>query len=315
MPVDTRALVALSDLVARPSSAGSPRPPASGPRPSRSPALTRRRVAGLAAASVAAGLVCGVLVPADAAAPTRPTAAPRAAVSPTAVSPAVLLGSTPSPFAVRTATKPAVAKPAPKPATKTPTQAATKAAPGTATSAAVTPRTVAGPPLVADPRPPRAGALRTLRGVAPVVAGGSAAYVPTRPLPARSGTGRRIVYSERAAHLWVVGDDGTVLRDYPVTGRVGRPKPGVYHVYSKSTVAINPGEKLRFEYMVRFAVGLTGARIGFHTIPRYYDGVPIQKESQLGRAIGAGGCVRQSRADAVWLYAWSRVGDTVVVRL
>ncbi|MDA8436821.1 MAG: L,D-transpeptidase, partial [Actinomycetales bacterium] len=151
-----------------------------------------------------------------------------------------------------------------------------------------------------DPPVPRAG------GPAP-------AYVPTRPLPARSGTGRRIVYAERAAHLWVVGADGAVLRDYPVTGRAGRPKPGVYHVYSKSTVAVNPGEKLRFEYMVRFAVGVTGARIGFHTIPRYYDGVPIQSESQLGRAIGAGGCVRQSRADARWLYGWSRVGDTVVV--
>ena len=72
-------------------------------------------------------------------------------------------------------------------------------------------------------------------------------------------------------------------------------------------------ERLRFEYMVRFAVGATGARIGFHTIPRYADGVPIQSESQLGRAIGAGGCVRQSRADARWLYGWSRVGDTVVV--
>jgi hypothetical protein len=170
---------------------------------------------------------------------------------------------------------------------------------------------------VADPLPARAGSAVALGRVAPTgtTVVGAPAYVPTRALPAHSGTGRRIVYSEGAAHLWVVGADGVVVRDYPVTGRVGRPKSGVYHVYSKSTVAINPGEKLRFEYMVRFAVGITGARIGFHTIPRYYDGVPIQKESQLGRAIGAGGCVRQSRADAVWLYRWSRVGDTVVVRL
>ena len=323
MPVDTRALVALSDLAARPSSAPSTPSPSAGPRPSRSRSLTRRRVAGLAAASVGAGLVCGVLVPADAAAPPRAVVAAHRA----AAVPAVLLGSTPSPFAARAATtkaksaaKPVVAKPATKAAAKpATTRARTTSKPATAASSAVAtkPRTAARPVLVvADPRPPRAGALRT-RGVAPapVLAGGSAAYVPTRPLPARSGTGRRIVYSERAAHLWVVGDDGTVVRDYPVTGRVGRPKPGTYHVYSKSTVAINPGEKLRFEYMVRFAVGLTGARIGFHTIPRYYDGHPIQQESQLGRAIGAGGCVRQSRADAVWLYAWSRVGDTVVVRL
>jgi hypothetical protein len=104
-----------------------------------------------------------------------------------------------------------------------------------------------------------------------------------------------------------------VLRDYKVTGRVDRPRPGVYHVYSKSPTAVNPGERLTFDLMVRFAYGVTGARIGFHTIPRYYDGRPIQAEKDLGRAIGMGGCVRQSRADAQWLYAWSRVGDTVVV--
>jgi len=104
-----------------------------------------------------------------------------------------------------------------------------------------------------------------------------------------------------------------VLRDYAVTGRAGRPRPSVYHVYSKSPTATNPGERLRFDLMVRFAYGLTGARIGFHTIPRSYTGVAIQSEKQLGRAVGAGGCVRQARADAEWLYAWSKVGDTVVV--
>jgi hypothetical protein len=335
VPVDTRALVALSDLAARRPSADAPTPPDRGPRVQRSRALGRRRVTGLAVASVGAGLVCGLVVPADAAVPSRPTAEIRHTGTTTAP-PAVLLGATPSPFATVTRTRTAAAKPvaAPKAAPKAAPEVAPKAAPQAASTAvpkaaalkpaaaakaavATRPGSGARAPIVADPRPPRAGALRTPRGAASaaVVAGGSTAYVPTRPLPARSGAGRRIVYSERAAHLWVVGDDGTVLRDYPVTGRVGRPKPGTYHVYSKSTIAINPGQKLRFEYMVRFAVGVTGARIGFHTIPRYYDGVPIQKESQLGRAIGAGGCVRQSRADAVWLYGWSRVGDTVVVRL
>jgi len=179
-----------------------------------------------------------------------------------------------------------------------------------------TPTVAAAATAVARPvAPARSTTSRVVAAAALLVgvAGSPSTYVPSRPLPARSGAGRRIVYAETAAHLWVVGDDGAVLRDYAVTGRVGRPKPSVYHVYSKSTVATNPGEKLRFEYMVRFAVGLTGARIGFHTIPRYVGGAPIQSESQLGRAIGSGGCVRQSRADAVWLYGWSRVGDEVVV--
>jgi hypothetical protein len=314
VPVDTRALVALSDLAAR------IRPVGTAPSAAPASVVARRRIGGLAVASVAAGLVCGLVVPVDTA--TTAAAAPASHRASAPAAPAVLLVGTPSPFAAVPArrvpaTKPSVtpaAKPAVRPATK-PATAAKPAAVATKPRVASRPGTLLVP--AADPLPARAGSAVALRRVAPTgtTAVGAPAYVPTRALPAHSGTGRRIVYSERAAHLWVVGADGVVVRDYPVTGRVGRPKPGVYHVYSKSTVAINPGEKLRFEYMIRFAVGITGARIGFHTIPRYYDGVPIQKESQLGRAIGAGGCVRQSRADAVWLYRWSHVGDTVIVRL
>jgi len=323
VPLDTDALVALSDLAARPSGgrrsrAGGAAP--SGPtaprgdqgdqgesRPRSGPAvppvdvLVRRRVAMLAAGSAIAGLALGVLLPAPGSATTvRTAAAPhRSAV---VAAPALLLAASASPFAavpVRAATTTAHT------ATRSPA-GAPRTTPPVSGAAAAPARTVA---------PARSTTSRVLAAAAPLVGavGPSSPYVPTRPLPARSGAGRRIVYAETAAHLWVVGDDGAVVRDYAVTGRVGRPKPSVYHVYSKSTVATNPGEKLRFEYMVRFAVGLTGARIGFHTIPRYVGGAPIQSESQLGRAIGSGGCVRQSRADAVWLYGWSRVGDEVVV--
>jgi hypothetical protein len=325
VPVDTRALVALSDLAAH------VRPVGTAPSAAPAAVVARRRVGGLAVASVAAGLVCGLVVPVDTA--TTAAAVPASHRVSAAAAPAVLLVGTPSPFAAvparrAPATKPS-ATPSVTPAAKQAVTPATKpVTPATKPATAAKPAAVATKPRVAsrtgtvlapvaDPLPARAGSAVALRRVAPTgtTAAGAPAYVPTRALPAHSGTGRRIVYSERAAHLWVVGADGVVVRDYPVTGRVGRPKPGVYRVYSKSTVAINLGEKLRFEYMVRFAVGITGARIGFHTIPRYYDGVPIQRESQLGRAIGAGGCVRQSRADAVWLYRWSHVGDTVVVRL
>ena len=326
MPLDTDALVALSDLAARPSGARPSgaggavpsRPPAprrdgddpaesrprSGPAVAPAAAIFRRRVALLAAGSAIAGLVLGVLLPAPGPATTVQTAAAphRSAV---VAAPALLLAASASPFAavpVRAATPTGLTGTA---ATRTPARAQ-RTTPTVAAAATAVARPVA---------PARSTTSRVVAAAALLVgvAGSPSTYVPSRPLPARSGAGRRIVYAETAAHLWVVGDDGAVLRDYAVTGRVGRPKPSVYHVYSKSTVATNPGEKLRFEYMVRFAVGLTGARIGFHTIPRYVGGAPIQSESQLGRAIGSGGCVRQSRADAVWLYGWSRVGDEVVV--
>lgn len=270
MPVDTSALVALSDLAApRPARQDPPAPVGSGV-PGRT--RPRGRLARLAAAAVGAGLVCGLVLPgpAEAGAPAGTVASvapPRTGV----VAPVFLASS--SPFAAVGAPVRSAAVPA--------------AAPGAA------PASSAAAPTAGPPR--------------------AAGYVPTLPLPAGSGVGRRIVYSERRAHVWVVDGAGRVLRDYAVTGRAGRPGPGVYHVYSKSPVAVNPGERLRFEYMVRFAVGVTGARIGFHTIPRRPDGTAIQSEAQLGRAIGAGGCVRQARTDAVWLYGWSRVGDTVVV--
>jgi len=248
---------------------------------------SRRRTAVLAGGSVAAGLLAGLLVPASAQADPPARAALTVAAS--------------SPFT-------GIPRPASAPAQR----AIRPAVVAHPTAVSVVGDPASGRARGVDSEPPLPGqARRSATAAASGVV--SPVYRATRPLPARSGTGRRIVYAERAAHLWLVGADGQVLRDYKVTGRVDRPKPGIYHVYSKSPTAVNPGERLTFDLMVRFAYGVTGARIGFHTIPRYYDGRPIQAEKDLGRAIGMGGCVRQSRVDAQWLYAWSRVGDTVVV--
>ena len=131
--------------------------------------------------------------------------------------------------------------------------------------------------------------------------------------PAGSGTGRRIVYQERTMHLWVVAADGSVVRDYPVTGRPGWPRPGTYRVFSKSLATASPKYGVTFRYMVRFAHGRT-LNIGFHDIPRAMGtGRPIQAEADLGAPVGHGGCVRQRTADAQWLYGWATVGTTVVV--
>ncbi|MFN8159185.1 MAG: L,D-transpeptidase [Candidatus Nanopelagicales bacterium] len=222
-----------------------------------------------------------------------PSAAPAPSASTSAPAAPVAVPSTSAPTAA-----PAAAPVAPAaPASASPSAAATL--PGRTTAAAVV--------VVSDPAPPHPGR------PAPAVVVSKPAWKPTRPLPAHSGTGRRIVYAERTAHLWIVGADGTVLRDYKVTGRADRPRPGTYKVFSKSRTTSNPKEKLTFDLMVRFTHGVTGAPIGFHTIPKTYSGHPIQSEKDLGKAIGMGGCVRQSRVDAEWLYAWSRVGDTVVV--
>jgi hypothetical protein len=134
-----------------------------------------------------------------------------------------------------------------------------------------------------------------------------------KALPAHSGTGRRIVYQESTMHLWVVDTDGTVLRDYPVTGRPDWPRPGVYSVFAKVPVAASPKYHVTFDWMVRFAHG-NQLNIGFHDIPRFMgSGIKIQAEDDLGAPIGHGGCVRQRTVDAKWLYAWATIGTKVTV--
>lgn len=129
--------------------------------------------------------------------------------------------------------------------------------------------------------------------------------------PPDSGEGRRIVYSQSTMHVWLVEADGTVAREYPIIGRRGLPKPGVYAVYSKSEQSVSPKYGLTFNWMVRFAYGKE-LRIGFHDIP-VKDGVPISDETQMGLPLGMGGCVRQTEENAKYLYGWASVGTPVVV--
>lgn len=278
VPLDLEDLAALGELTA----------PVDAPLPAQEPlsdhvplegAFSRQRLAALAAGAAAAGLVCGLVGP----------------------SPAAL--AQPLASAVRGFTT-ASAAPAPVPSAAASSRAHSSAQPASAGDAiaAVTQSLRSGLGEIVPPRPGEAVQPPKKKG-----------WVPTRSLPKNSGTGRRIVYAETAAHLWIVNAKGQVVRDYKVTGRPGRPKPGTYTVFSKSPTAVNPGQKLRFELMVRFTHGVTGAAIGFHTIPKTYQGVPIQDAKDLGKAIGSGGCVRQKRIDAQWLYRWVDVGDTVVV--
>lgn len=353
MPVDPESLAALSDLTARTGRSpilpgAAPRtgsaPSAGGPTQTAPAAAldgrtdgrtdglallravdpaTRNRVLALGAGSVLAGLVCGLLVPA-----TAEAGVPAAAAAPTRAAAVLALptATAGSPFAGLAARRPA-ARSAARPAG--PAKTAVRTGSTGTTAASTSPRTTTHRPTPALVVPlgsaHAALLLRAERLAAPApaststTAGQAAAappsggWHPTRALPRGSGTGRRIVYAERAAHLWIVDEHGVVLRDYKVTGRIDRPRPGVYHVWSKSPHTSNPKERLRFDLMVRFAHGYTGAPIGFHTIPRTYAGVPIQSEKALGTPVGRGGCVRQSLVDATWLYAWVRVGDTVVV--
>lgn len=136
--------------------------------------------------------------------------------------------------------------------------------------------------------------------------------VPVRPLD--DGDGRRIVYDKTLMHVWLIDENDTVVKRFPVVGRWDRPVQGTYTIYSQSERSGNPNSGVTFDHMTRFAYGLDGKTpIGFHSIPIYYDGRMMHDTDQLGLPVATGGCVRMAAEDAEFLYNWAKKGDTVVV--
>jgi len=132
------------------------------------------------------------------------------------------------------------------------------------------------------------------------------------PVPANSGSGRRIVYSRAQQRIWLIAADGSVFNTHRVSGRTYEPYAGTYRVYSRSEYTYSANDpSVRWRYMVRFTYGPGGGRIGFHEIPNR-NGRPLQTKEQLGLPL-SGGCVRQSTEDALLVWNWAPIGTTVVV--
>lgn len=146
--------------------------------------------------------------------------------------------------------------------------------------------------------------LRSPRPTPPPSPGGQA-------VPAGSGSGRRIVYSNTAQRVWLVEEDGQVASTYAVSGRRNTPPAGTFTVFSKSRTAYAGHDGITMRNMVRFTRGERLA-IGFHSIPRDANGRPLQTEDDLGGYRSAG-CVRQADADSERLWDFAPVGTKVVV--
>jgi lipoprotein-anchoring transpeptidase ErfK/SrfK len=131
-------------------------------------------------------------------------------------------------------------------------------------------------------------------------------------IPKNSGSGRRIVYSNRQLRVWVINPAGDVIRTFLVSGMRGQPKKGAYFVKNQSVSSFSQElEGVKFRYMTRFAIGRNGGNIGFHEIPTK-NGVPLQTEAELGTFLGSG-CLRSSTQDAKFIFDWAKPGTTVVV--
>jgi len=132
-------------------------------------------------------------------------------------------------------------------------------------------------------------------------------------LPADSGEGYRVVFSESRQRVWLVDDGNEVVRTYLVSGSVyDNLDPGTFEVYSRSEQAYAFDGSGSMKYFVRFTQGDTGAAIGFHDIPVDNDGDLVQTLGQLGTP-RSHGCIRQERDDAIALWDFTEIGTTVVV--
>lgn len=162
------------------------------------------------------------------------------------------------------------------------------------------PPTTTAPPAPPAPTPPAAPAPPPPPPVDPLA------------IPANSGSGKRLIMSLSQQRAWAVEANGSLTRTWLVSGRKTMPGTGTYKVFSRSmyTVAL-ANRTIKFRYMVRFAKGPKGDNIGFHEIPTKF-GVPVQTLAQLGQPL-SGGCVRQSTADAQFVWNWAPISTKVVV--
>lgn len=137
-------------------------------------------------------------------------------------------------------------------------------------------------------------------------------------VPDNSGTGRRVVLQQSSKHVWLVGTNGKVIADQPVTDNPKKFGVGEYKVTSKPYDIVetkDPWGKIKLWHFQGFA---SGGNIGFHLIPVYVggnnDGCLVQKESQLGSKKSlSGGCIRVSEWFKKQLDTFARPYTKVVV--
>lgn len=122
-------------------------------------------------------------------------------------------------------------------------------------------------------------------------------------LPARSGTGERVVYGLGADRVWLVDADGRVKRTFAITPSTVDPAPGTFKVTSRSLAVLGSDGK-PVEHVVRFA-SVDGVTIGFSAA---VDGSTPRPDPDQKT-----GGIRESRADGAALWEFANVGEQVVV--
>lgn len=146
---------------------------------------------------------------------------------------------------------------------------------------------------------------------------GKAARCDRRPVPARSGKGRRIVISQAQNWVWLVGPKGGIVKQGGIIDLPSELGKGWHHTGSYCGRAARikrnttSGGGLWLENFVRFAP----CGIGFHRIPTYQsNGAQMHPDWYLGTNFAQShGCIRLSRAMSLRLWKFTSTGARVRV--
>ncbi|GGT61191.1 hypothetical protein GCM10014713_63280 [Streptomyces purpureus] len=122
-------------------------------------------------------------------------------------------------------------------------------------------------------------------------------------IPAKSGSGQRVVYGLADRRVWLVDGANRATRAFSVMPSTVNPKPGTYAVTSRSGL-VRGSDGVRVEHVVRFTT-VGEVPIGFSAA---VDGT-LAKPDPNRRTGG----VRMKRADGDALWSFATIGSKVVV--
>ena len=115
-------------------------------------------------------------------------------------------------------------------------------------------------------------------------------------------------------------DRGVAVYEFPFTGAITQPDPGIYPVYAKDLAAWSSSSEGTSDmtHFVAFTRGTyRGARIAFHSVPVWRSNgallQPLESVGDPARRGESAGCLRVLPDDAVRVWDWLDTGDEVRV--
>ena len=137
-----------------------------------------------------------------------------------------------------------------------------------------------------------------------------------RPVPPGSGTGRRIVISQRQNWVWLVASGGRVVHQ---SGMIDNPRElgtGWKRVgsYCGRTAKIRRNHDASGSLVLQNFTRFAACGIGFHRIPTYRSGNQIHPDWMVGTNLREShGCVRLPKPFSARLWNFGRIGTRVRV--